>query len=86
MTAVITAGAASREPLHWQAIDWPKVYRIVRRLQARIVKARQMPNRVRQRAFERPERLEAKASRAVLWGRGYSNVAPLPATGGRVGC
>jgi RNA-directed DNA polymerase len=41
MTADIMAGAASRDRLHWQAIDWQKAQRIVRRLQARIVKARQ---------------------------------------------
>ena len=40
MTAVVTpAGAVSHNPLGWHAIDWPKVHRIVRRLQARIVKA-----------------------------------------------
>lgn len=39
MTAVITAGAASREVMHWYAIDWRKAHRNVRRLQARIVKA-----------------------------------------------
>ena len=42
MTAVITAGAASREPMNWHAVDWPTVHRNVRRLQARIVKARQV--------------------------------------------
>ena len=41
MTAVLTAGAASHEVMHWHAIDWRKVHRNVRRLQARIVKARQ---------------------------------------------
>ena len=41
MTADMTAGAASRETLCWPAIDGPKAHRIVRRLQARIVKARQ---------------------------------------------
>jgi RNA-directed DNA polymerase len=35
------AGAASREPLDWHAIDWRKAHRNVRRLQARIVKATQ---------------------------------------------
>jgi RNA-directed DNA polymerase len=34
-------GAASHETVDWQAIDWPKVHRNVRRLQARIVKAMQ---------------------------------------------
>ena len=38
---VKNTGAASHEEVEWQAIDWPKVYRNVRRLQARIVKAKQ---------------------------------------------
>jgi RNA-directed DNA polymerase len=41
MTALITAGAASRELMNWHAIDWQKVHHHVRRLQARIVTARQ---------------------------------------------
>ena len=40
MSAVATpAGAAPDPALDWHAIDWHKVYRTVRRLQARIVKA-----------------------------------------------
>jgi RNA-directed DNA polymerase len=40
MTAVATpAGAVSHETLNWHALDWRNVHRIVRRLQARIVKA-----------------------------------------------
>jgi RNA-directed DNA polymerase len=40
MSAVATpAGAAPRGPTDWHAIDWRKVQRTVRRLQARIVKA-----------------------------------------------
>jgi RNA-directed DNA polymerase len=40
MTAVATpAGAAPDTAVDWHAIPWPKVYRTVRRLQARIVKA-----------------------------------------------
>lgn len=34
-------GAASHAAIEWQAIEWPKAYRNVRRLQARIVKAKQ---------------------------------------------
>jgi RNA-directed DNA polymerase len=41
MTAAIAAGAASHEARNWPAINWPAVHRTVRRLQARIVKARQ---------------------------------------------
>ena len=39
MTATITAGAVSHAEVKWQALDWPKLHRTVRRLQARIVKA-----------------------------------------------
>jgi RNA-directed DNA polymerase len=35
----IPAGAVSHETMDWHAIHWPQVHRIVRRLQARIVKA-----------------------------------------------
>jgi len=41
MTAATAAGAASHEKMDWHAIDWPKAHTIVRRLQARIVKATQ---------------------------------------------
>ncbi len=39
--AEMVAGAASHDPLDWHAIDWQQVNQIVRRLQARIVKATQ---------------------------------------------
>jgi RNA-directed DNA polymerase len=39
MTAAHTVGAISIEAAEWYAIDWPSVYRNVRRLQVRIVKA-----------------------------------------------
>jgi RNA-directed DNA polymerase len=39
MSAVHTAGAASNTTVDWNSIPWRKVYRTVRRLQARIVKA-----------------------------------------------
>jgi len=41
MSAACSAGAASHYTMDWQAMDWPTVYRLVRRLQARIVKAEQ---------------------------------------------
>jgi hypothetical protein len=41
MTAATQAGALSRVALIWPAIDWHAAHRIVRRLQARIVKATQ---------------------------------------------
>src|SRR5947209_15530414 len=40
MSAVATpAGAVPNAAVDWHAVNWPKVYRTVRRLQARIVKA-----------------------------------------------
>src|SRR5215212_8417803 len=39
MTATPLAGAAPHHPTDWHAINWPKVYENVRRLQARIVQA-----------------------------------------------
>ena len=39
MTAAIAAGAAAHRAETWHAIDWRKVHRTVRRLQARIVRA-----------------------------------------------
>ncbi len=42
MTAGITpAGAVSRNEVDWHAMNWQKAHTIVRRLQARIVKATQ---------------------------------------------
>ena len=41
MTAASAAGAASHDTVDWHAIEWPKAHAIVRRLQARIVKATQ---------------------------------------------
>jgi len=43
MTAVETmsAGAVSRAGVDWDALEWDKIQRNVRRLQARIVKATQ---------------------------------------------
>src|SRR5713101_5442791 len=39
MLAVSTAGAASNTTVDWNSIPWRTIYRTVRRLQARIVKA-----------------------------------------------
>src|SRR6266487_3428807 len=39
MTATPLAGAAPHRLTDWHAINWPKVYQNVRRLQARIVQA-----------------------------------------------
>jgi len=41
MTAAVQAGALSRAAIDWHTIDWQSAHRIVRRLQARIVKATQ---------------------------------------------
>jgi RNA-directed DNA polymerase len=40
-TAVRAPGAASRDAVEWQAINWPQAHRVVRRLQVRIVQATQ---------------------------------------------
>jgi RNA-directed DNA polymerase len=53
MTAEQQAGAASRNPVDWQAIDGPKVHRNVRRLQARIVKATQAGRWTKVKALQR---------------------------------
>ena len=41
MTAATQAGALSHVELNWLAIDWHAAHSVVRRLQARIVKATQ---------------------------------------------
>ncbi len=53
MTAATAAGAASHERVDWHAIDWPKAHTIVRRLQARIVKATQAGCRGKVKALQR---------------------------------
>ena len=39
MTVDLFAGASSNKVSDWEAVDWPKVRRYVRRLQLRIAKA-----------------------------------------------
>src|SRR5487761_373877 len=46
-------GATCHPPVDWEAIDWPKANRIVRRLQARIVKATQEGRTNRVNALQR---------------------------------
>jgi len=41
MTAAVQAGALSRPAVDWNTINWHSAQRMVRRLQARIVKATQ---------------------------------------------
>src|SRR6516165_7502418 len=54
MTAVTTpAGAVSRNPVDWHAINWHKAHTIVRRLQGRIVKATQAGRWGKVRALQR---------------------------------
>jgi RNA-directed DNA polymerase len=54
MTAVATpAGAVSGNQVEWHAIDWQKAHTIVRRLQARIVKATQAGRWGKVRALQR---------------------------------
>src|SRR5215213_3049432 len=53
MAAISIAGAASRSAADWQAIDWSKAHREVRRLQARIVQATQEGRWGKVRALQR---------------------------------
>jgi RNA-directed DNA polymerase len=54
MTAVATpAGAVSRHEVDWHAVDWQKAHTIVRRLQARIMKATQAGRWGKGRALQR---------------------------------
>jgi hypothetical protein len=53
MSAACPAGAASHYTMDWQAINWPKVYRMVRRLQARLVKAEQAGRGGKVKALQR---------------------------------
>ena len=82
MTAVLgtTAGAVSNATMNWHDIEWEKVHRNVRRLQARIVKATQeLGTRVLfRKAFETLEPCEGRLSRTVLRGLGASNGPWLP--------
>ena len=69
MTAVLamTAGAVFSETMNWHDIEWEKVHRNVRRLQARIVKLRQaVAARPTRGAFEMLEPCEGRLSRTVL--------------------
>ncbi len=47
------AGAVSNETMNWHDIEWDEVHRIVRRLQARIVKATQEGRRDKVKALQR---------------------------------
>lgn len=54
MTAVATpAGAVSHKTVAWHAINWQKAHSMVRRLQARIVKATQAGRWGKVRALQR---------------------------------
>ena len=53
MTAACPAGAVSRPATDWHAIPWRKVYRVVRRLQARIVQAVQAGRSGKVKALQR---------------------------------
>ena len=54
MTAVTTpAGAVSHNAVDWHAINWHKAHTLVRRLQARIVKATQAGRWGKVRALKR---------------------------------
>ena len=68
--------ASSGKMNTWEQVDWTHCERKVRRLQARIVKAK---NRLRSRgALQRLEPDEGKLSSPVLRGGSGSNAALLP--------
>ena len=48
MTAAVQAGALSRPAVDWNTINWHSAQRMVRRLQARIVKAIVKPRLVKE--------------------------------------
>lgn len=52
MTTVKTVGASSSNEMSWHSINWKKAHRIVSRLQARIVKAKQEGNHGKVRALQ----------------------------------
>ena len=80
MTAVTQAGALSHNALNWYALDRLAAHRIVRRLQAHIVKATpQWCNRVSfARRYQGLEPDAGELSCPVLRGLGGSNPARLP--------
>lgn len=53
MTAVSQAGAVSRNEVDWHAINWQQAHTLVRRLQARIVRATQAGRWGKVRALQR---------------------------------
>lgn len=83
-TAHRAAGASLHSQVDWNSINWKRVNHNVRHLQKRIVQAQQQEltstaaPRPLQRTFKRLELLAAKVARAVLRGRGGSDVALLP--------
>ncbi len=52
MTTETTVGAGSTKNMNWHSINWKKVHKTVRRLQARIVKAMQEGNHGKVRALQ----------------------------------
>jgi RNA-directed DNA polymerase len=52
MEVALTTGASLREPLEWHSLEWSKLYRNVRRLQARIVKALRAGQKRKVRALQ----------------------------------
>ena len=74
MTAVATpAGAVSGNQVDWHAINWQKAHTIVRRLQARIVKATQAGRWGKVRALQRLLTHAETASTVGRW-QGLSGI------------
>ncbi|MCP4598422.1 group II intron reverse transcriptase/maturase [Neptuniibacter sp.] len=71
---VAVAGASLREPVAWHDIDWKKAHRNVRRLQARIVKAKKEGKKRKVRALQfiltRSQSARALATKRVTTNRG----------------
>ena len=70
MTTATTVGASSTKEVSWHSINWKKAHRIVNRLQARIVKAKQEGNHGKVRALLPAHSFSAKvlAIRSVTRG------------------
>ncbi len=71
---VVVAGASLRKPVVWHDIDWKKAHRNVRRLQARIVKAKKEGKKRKVRALQfiltRSQSARALATKRVTSNRG----------------
>ena len=77
-TIATTIDAVSRSEIDWHAINWPKVYPTVRRLQSSIVKAICCEAGSRKRPLRGLSYMKRKLPVLVLRGRRVSNDSLLP--------